>query len=97
MAKIWARGVRIEIEGLHDARSTHLYTHTPRCPFLHGSVLKKQQETRLLLIYFIAGFDFSTESVCTIFFSLSCNLVLWFELLLTTQKRANNVQSKIIY
>ena len=51
-------------------------TSFPFCTSRYG---EKQDKTLELLIYFIEGVEMLTEGVL-IFFSLSCNLVIWYEL-----------------
>ena len=68
--------ISIHIEGLHDART---YTRTifpaPWFPFCMAPYREKQQNMQLLLIYFIARFEISTECV----FSYSCHsVVIWY-------------------
>ena len=71
----------LRIDSLHDAVRTYMRTILSRSlvSFSYGAVCKKQQNLLLLLIYFIARFEMSTECVL-IFFSLGCNLVLHYEL-----------------
>ena len=46
---------------------------------LYGMEKNNKNKTLELLIYFIEGFEISTECVL-IFLSVSCNLVMWYEL-----------------
>ena len=52
-------------EGLHDAVSTHTRTIFPHLwfPFCMARYGEKQQNMLVLLIYFIAKFEISTECV----------------------------------
>ena len=65
------------IEGMHDAVRTYMRVTMPRSMvyILYGAVWRKQQNLLLLLIYFIARFEISSECV---FYYYCHSVVIWF-------------------